>query len=57
MMENNSNSGCSDFEVEFVEDEEYSQVLIEEGQMDETESIPNKVANIAKKQKLHLQKG
>ena len=57
MMENNSDSGCSDFEVECVEDEEYSQVLIEEGQMDETESIPNKVANIAKKRKLHLQKG
>ena len=57
MMENISDSGCSDFEVECVEDEEYSQVLIEEGQMDETESIPNKVANIAKKQKLHLQKG
>ena len=27
MMENNSDSGCSDFEVECVEDEEYSQVL------------------------------
>ena len=51
-MENNSDS-----EVECVEDEEYSHVLIEEGQMDETESISDKVANIAKKQKLHLQKG
>ena len=57
MIENNSDSGCSDFEVKYVEDEEYSQILIEEGKMDETESIPNKVANIAKKQKLHLQKG
>ena len=31
MMENNSDSGYSDFEVESVEDEEYSQVLLEEG--------------------------
>ena len=32
MMENNSDSEYSDFEVESVEDEEYSQVLLDKGQ-------------------------